>query len=295
MDGGRVRAFLENEAEAMLQTYRQFEVLIPAKVRNGAGHPGEDGMYVEALLRSYIKKYIPRGLEVLTGFILCPAVKENSGRKGRADDRDKHSTQLDIIIYDTEHYPVYLRMEDHVVVPPEGVLAVISVKKNMYISQVEDEIEALKAAGMLCTGKDKEGREIRGPFLSLVAMDSAMKCGAEEQGEKVFRCLEKRFAEHGKNRYDWFPGYIGVLSQWSVCRGKPKKEKKAAEYMLFKHGEKEAYFGFQMILNGILSVYYAKSRGNDRTLGFTSFESGRGYDKSLGFIPYVKERGDRKI
>ena len=52
MDGTRIRTFVENEAEAMLKTYRQFQVLIGlADGREGAAHPGEDGMYVEALLK----------------------------------------------------------------------------------------------------------------------------------------------------------------------------------------------------------------------------------------------------
>ena len=38
---------------------RQFQVLIPADGREGAAHTGEDGMYVEALLKSYIQKFLP--------------------------------------------------------------------------------------------------------------------------------------------------------------------------------------------------------------------------------------------
>lgn len=84
MDGTRIRDFMENEAEAMLKVYSQFQILIPADGREGAAHPGEDGMYVEALLKSYIQKFLPSGLEALTGFILRPAVKTGSGkRKGQ--------------------------------------------------------------------------------------------------------------------------------------------------------------------------------------------------------------------
>ena len=44
MDGARVRQFMENEVEAMLKTYEQFQILIPAEGKNGAAHPGEDGI-----------------------------------------------------------------------------------------------------------------------------------------------------------------------------------------------------------------------------------------------------------
>lgn len=66
----------------MLKTYRQFQVLIPADGREGAAHPGEDGMYVEALLKSYIQKFLPAGLEVMTGFILRPGGQDREREKG---------------------------------------------------------------------------------------------------------------------------------------------------------------------------------------------------------------------
>lgn len=301
MDGSRIRNFMENEVEAMLKTYNQFQILIPAEGRAGAGHPGEDGMYVEALLKNCIQKFIPAGLEVLTGFILRPAVKTGSRKRERARDKDRHSSQLDIIIYDSVTYPVFLRMGDHVIVPPEGVIGVISVKKNFYFSQLDQEIEALKQVGILCTGKNTADQEVKGPFLALVAMDTKESGTAEKQGEKVFDHLSTIFCEKGKNRYDWFPGYIGVLTKWSVYRAKcPKtkqeeKPEKKAKYMLFKHEEEGMYLGFQLIINNLLTVYYDKTRGNERRLGFGGFGSGRGYDKLLGTIPYVKEHGDMNL
>jgi len=44
-----------------------------------------------------------------------------------------------------------------------------------------------------------------------------------------------------------------------------------------------------------LNVYYDKTRGNERRLGFALLSSGRGYDEKLGEIPYQKEHGDRKL
>ena len=42
MDGKRIREYWSNEMQALLDTYKQFQVLIPAKNRNGADHNGED-------------------------------------------------------------------------------------------------------------------------------------------------------------------------------------------------------------------------------------------------------------
>ncbi|MCQ4742382.1 hypothetical protein [Blautia producta] len=43
MDGKRIQNYWSNEMQAMLDTYKQFQILIPAKDRNGAAHNGEDG------------------------------------------------------------------------------------------------------------------------------------------------------------------------------------------------------------------------------------------------------------
>lgn len=42
---------------------------------------------------------------------------------------DSHSTQLDILIYDSAKYPIFQRFGENVIVPPEGVAGIISVKR----------------------------------------------------------------------------------------------------------------------------------------------------------------------
>lgn len=73
--------------QAMLDNYRQFQIFIPSDGRNGAAHNGEDGRYVENLIREYLKRYLPKDLEVLTGFILRPAVKTGLRNKNRKKKR----------------------------------------------------------------------------------------------------------------------------------------------------------------------------------------------------------------
>ena len=70
MDGRRLQDFWNQEVTALLAVYRQFETLLPHPASQGAQHRGEDGRYVEALVRSYLQKYLPKDLEVLTGFVL---------------------------------------------------------------------------------------------------------------------------------------------------------------------------------------------------------------------------------
>ena len=90
MDGERLREFWNQEVGALLAVYRQFETLLPHPTAAGAEHRGEDGRYVEALLRSYLQKYLPKDLEVLTGFVLRPAVKTGQNDRFRSGEEDIH-------------------------------------------------------------------------------------------------------------------------------------------------------------------------------------------------------------
>lgn len=291
MDGERIRKYWNSEMTAMMDIYRQFETLVPAKEGYGAAHRGEDGRFVETLIRIGLSRFLPKELEVLTGFILRPAVKAGTGKRKRSKGEDIASTQLDIIIYNTARYPVYQRFGDYVVVPPEGVVGVISVKKTLSLMDIEKETAALAAVGHLCVASNSE-QEVRGPFLGLVGFQSNIKNSKKLPVErKVFERLCKAFPVKGRNRYDWLPGYVGVLSDWSLHKRKPGTQNRA-EYLFFKHKEDEMHMGFQFLIHDILGVYYDKSRGGNGGIGYTAFQSGRGCDKRAGFIEYQKLRGD---
>ena len=103
MDGQRLQTYWSKEINALIESYQQFATLIPSLSHDGAAHHGEDGRYVEDLLKEYLKKYLPKGLEILTGFILRPAVKTGTNGKERKDEIDQHSTQLDLIIFTLSH------------------------------------------------------------------------------------------------------------------------------------------------------------------------------------------------
>ena len=150
MDGKRIQDYWSQEVDALIATYRQFETLIPSQDHQGSAHHGEDGRFVEELLREYLSKYLPKGLEILTGFILRPAVKTGIAGRERKNDIDKNSSQLDIIVYDSERYPIFQRFGNSSIVPPEGVVAIISVKKHLNDGDIIKECQALWHASKLC-------------------------------------------------------------------------------------------------------------------------------------------------
>lgn len=280
MDGQRVQQYWSNEMKVMLETYKQFEILIPAKKGKGAAHRGEDGRYVETLIREYLKRYLPKELEVLTGFIMRPAVKTGLNNKVRKSEKDSNSTQLDILIYNSARYPVFQRFGDSVIVPPEGVIGIVSVKKKLNEIDVKHEVTALKNVSKLCRCYNDAEEAIRGPFLALVSMDSFEK---KRESTETWIYNELKGIYTKEDYFDDLIGYIGSLNKWSIFKKRPRKEDKA-EYLYFNHSEDEKHLGFQFLITGILSVYYDESRNDVSRPGFTAFPSRRVCNKKLGDI-----------
>lgn len=223
MDGTRIQKYWSNEMQAMLETYRQFQVLIPSSKCNGAAHNGEDGRYVETLIREYLKRYLPKELEVLTGFILRPTVKTGLKNRSRKKEFDSHSTQLDILIYDSAKYPIFQRFGESVIVPIEGVIGIISVKKTLAEKDIKRETEALKNASKLCYCMNNLGVNMRGPFLVLVSMDSFEKKEVTTE-QWIFEKIKEVYSEKN-NYFDYLIGYIGSFNRWSIFKKRPENEK----------------------------------------------------------------------
>lgn len=289
MADSRIKDFWANEMEALLDTYQQFQLLVPSEKHAGAGHVGEDGRYVEYLIREYLKKYLPKDLEVLTGFILRPAVTCGTGDRTRKKDEHEVSGQLDIIIYDTARYPVYQRFGDSVIVPPEGVVAIVSVKKHLRMRDVKHELQMLEKASRLCTHKNGLKNNARSPFTALVTMKDKIgekaKRGltSEQKAKKVYKVLEKEYTDRKSVFYDGMVDYVGSLSEWGLYKERITK-KKETSYFFFEHKEQK-YFSFQLILQNILSVYYENTSQYIVRPGFTD-NSYEAYTKKWGIIKY---------
>ena len=293
MNGERVRQFFNSETKALLATYKNIETLIPSAKRKGATHVAEEGRYIESILRSFLNKHLPDDLKAFSGFILRPAAKTgNNDRSRRSNEIDTHSKQLDIIVYDHKNYPVYERFEEFVVVPPEGVVAIISVKKQLYASQIEDELVSLSEAAQLCSVKCKDGM-MRGPGTCLIAFTNQIKI-KDSFENKCKWMFDKLQSVHKDKYFDQCIGQIIALDSFTVFKRRPNSEKdfnNLAEYVSFDHSKEEEYhFGLQFLLTGILSAYYHETRKTEFRPGFTSFPTNRKHDMELGKIKVTKLR-----
>lgn len=274
MDGQRLRDYWNSEVSALLAAYRQFETLLPNSKTAGSAHTGEDGRFVEDLVRSYLKKYLPKDLEVLTGFILRPAVKIGINTLTRSAEKDNHSTQLDIIVYDSGNYPIFQRFSDSVIVPPEGVVAIISVKKTISDGDIRHECEALLQASVLCRSDASVAVErVRGPFLALLGPNSKIEKKTTTKQKWILEQMAQTYPADAK--FDDLIGLISNFSEWSIFKSRPKTDKitelvSDAKYM-YKSTIGDEHFGFQFLISGILSVYY--DRNKIARPGYTAFSS----------------------
>lgn len=291
MDGKSVRSMFSNEVKSLFNLYQQFAILVPSNKKRGAAHVGEEGRYVESLIRECIAKNLPSGIEVLTGFIMRPSTKIGENDKNRKNDNDKHSTQLDIIVYDSEHYPIFQRFDSNVIVPPEGVLGIISVKKTLRDPDIKREIEALYDASKLCENyivKDNKRKRIRGPFLAIVSMNSAINKVYQSNVEWIFDNMAQFYSSKTGLLFNDTVGLITSLNEFSIFKTRPDGDAKQAKYIQFLHKKGEEYLGLELILTGLLSVYYDPTRNDIKRPGFTSFDSEREFD---GVINTIKTYG----
>lgn len=89
------------------------------------------GILTEEILRQFLKKYLPKGISVEQGFVL--------------NSKGEMSKQCDILIYDSQLYAPFYRINDIVVVPSESVLIMIEVKTTVTKQIFHEVINSFKS------------------------------------------------------------------------------------------------------------------------------------------------------
>lgn len=291
MPGNRIRDFFNLKAEALQNQYRLIESILPASKRRGSSHVAEEGRYIESLLRSFLNSVLPKELRAFSGFIIRPVTKtaKSDYTRRKNHELDQHSNQLDIIIYDVARYPVYEQVEELTIVPPEGVVAVFSVKKTLYISHIERELKALNKAVYLCRGclgendKNFTKRIMRAPLTGIVAFTSEYH--AKHPGKISYHAFDKiqRTYDNKKYPFDMLVNQINVLDACCVFKKRPVPSNECitrAQYVSY-HFEEELHNGLQFMLTGILSAYYDPTRNIMTRPGYTCFQPGKAHDQNF--------------
>lgn len=294
MKGERVRQFFNSETKSLLASYKNIQTLIPSAQKAGAGNVVEEGRYIESLIRSFLNKHLPQDLKAFSGFILRPAAKfGNHDRTRRITEVDKHSTQIDILIYDIKNYPIYEQFEEFVIVPPEGVVSIISVKKNLYSNQLEGELLHLKNASNLCVLKNSKGEVLMRPTTCLISFSNRIqpKKSYDKISEWIYKKVKKIYTD---TFFDECINSIIVLDAFTLFKKRPNDELRfdnKANYFAYNHAdENHLHYGIQFLITGVLAAYYHPTRKSELRPGYTSFPTTKCPNIDLGAIIVKKLR-----
>jgi len=282
--GMRVRTFFDIEASALIEQYKIIETLLPSTGTAGSAHRGEEGRHIESILRSFLNKHLPKSLRAVSGFIICPSTKTGTSNTDRVTNfNDRHSSQLDIIIYDFDSYPVYEQFEEFCIVPPEGVIAIISVKKRLYKDQIKKELEDLQAAIRICHDAKR-----RSPVTAIFSFSSDPTL-SNNLDDKVFQCIKDFY---NQSSFDEIINEICILDKTVLFKVRSSDSPPNKARFVGVDCIGKPHIPVQRILNSILSVYYDNTRGSNKERpGFVSFEKAI-FKKSpdLGLVDYTKLR-----
>ncbi|GJE19285.1 DUF6602 domain-containing protein [Methylobacterium marchantiae] len=264
--GHQVRSFFKIEAQTLRERYRVIETLLPNANTRGAAHRGEEGRFIESLLRAFLNKHLPSNLQAVSGFILCPSTKTGVSNTERVlNEIDRHSTQVDIIIYDFDAYPTYERYEEFCIVPPEGVVGLISVKKTLRMRDLKEELAALRNIAALCAERDR-----RGPCTAIFGFSTNEKSQAT-LNKKIFSEIESAY--EGGCDFDSMINEISVMGNSCVFKVRSTDSSENKARYVGVDCKLENHIPLQRLIQTILSVYYDRSRGSTRDRpGFVSFE-----------------------
>ena len=145
------------------------------RVRNliDDAHWGEEGRYKEIILINYLKRVLPKNISVGTGFVR---------------NKDKITSQIDIIIYDNM-FPLLFSEGDFVIATPENVIGIIEVKTRIRPAEICKIIDnSNNNADIITEGRDKM---IFNGIFSYNSSDNPNNCIDQLEGYDYSRLLER--------------------------------------------------------------------------------------------------------
>jgi hypothetical protein len=105
------------------------------KARTVLQHPGLKGASIEETIRTFLREYLPKSLDISTGTAI--------------DSTGNYSRQLDVIISDAFKTPIFYRSGQNRVIPIECIYAVIEVKTYLGTRELNDAFENMRSVRRL--------------------------------------------------------------------------------------------------------------------------------------------------
>lgn len=140
-------------------------------------HWQTDGEWKESVLRTIIQRSAPQNMTVGRGFIV---------------DRDRSSTQIDILIYDNS-YPVLYKDGDLVFISPSACRAIIEVKTSLTRNALLRALEKLGDVAELVRNNGVSHRQV---FTGLFVYEEIHSDGILNQLENAAVGRHQRIVDH---------------------------------------------------------------------------------------------------
>lgn len=178
---------------------------------DGVHYPSEGG-YFEYVIRSYLRRRLPKRLEVSTGFISI--IQYETLSNGNLEIKRKVSRQFDIIVWDSSNFPPLFYADGLVVVMPESVKAIIEVTTNLNPSKMKEDLDKLDDLHEIYSRERSKFK----PYISMVALASKTIM------KDLLKVLEKFYIFDSKipviHRYMLARG---IMDTWTVEPDNPRK------------------------------------------------------------------------
>ena len=116
------QALLNMDNEAYFRTITDELHSLKDRIRNFIGHRLTDGEWKESILRTVLRRHLPKSVGVGKGFVITPEVV---------------STQIDLLLYDATK-PVLYQDGDLLILSPDAALGAIEVKTRFRNNEIRD-------------------------------------------------------------------------------------------------------------------------------------------------------------
>lgn len=130
-----IGAFLDSWSDELAAQAKRVRQLI------GDAHWLSDGNHKEAVLRSFLRKYVPTMYSVLTGFAVNP------------ESQLRLTRQQDVLICDLANHSPLLIEDSFAIVPSACVAGYIEVKSSLTSSDLQDALGAVSQSSAVLSGQ----------------------------------------------------------------------------------------------------------------------------------------------
>ena len=266
------------ECDKLLIGVDLFRKLLPHSSKNASIHSGEEGRFVESLVVEFLRKSLPSLIEVSTGFVVW------------SKNINITSGQIDILIFDNHNFSPLMRYGDAVIIHDQSLIAAISIKKNIALDNIINEVRTLSKIGAIC-GKNNYPN----PYLAIFSLDIRGLANFQNTIKNVIKKFKETYYERdsGWSGNEFINDFI-VLNKFIIKRKEWKSDDKQKKVKYIWCGANNIHRNVyvQQLVHGINKILEKRYKQKNSIL--TNFPK-IGYKPAVEFNictddrPYISE------